>query len=280
MMRYLLDETRHGTMLFDADDMFIGQAFEHYGEYSWPEAELMLSMLTPDSVVVEAGCHIGSFTIPMAKKAKTLYAFEPQRLVFQNLCANIALNGLKNVHTWQAALGERLGATLCPIPNEDQHINSGGVQLKGVTEGEVVPVYCIDWLNLPRIDLIRADIEDMEYEMVLGARESIKRCKPVVYLESNKDHDPLLQQMFDLGYDCYWHFPAIFNDGNYKNNHENIFSFESDGRKNQFVTYNLLCLPRGLFHVSNEQECGKAKIGDKCGEICTRLWQEAWEKLQ
>ena len=40
-----------------------------------------------------------------------VYAFEPQRIVFQQFCANVFLNRLDNVHAYNIALGD----TVCKI---------------------------------------------------------------------------------------------------------------------------------------------------------------------
>ena len=91
-MGYEILTTYHGPMIFNSDDIYVGRAFRELGQYSGEEVSLLCSLLEPDSVVVEAGAHIGTMTVPMAKKCAVIFAFEPQRLVFQMLCANLALN--------------------------------------------------------------------------------------------------------------------------------------------------------------------------------------------
>lgn len=46
---------------------------------------------------VDVGAHVGSWTLVMATQFREVHAFEPRRLTFQQLCGNIALNGLENV---------------------------------------------------------------------------------------------------------------------------------------------------------------------------------------
>ena len=36
---------------------------------------------------------------------------------------------------------------------------------------------------IPRIDLIKLDVEGFEFEVLLGARQAIRRHSPIVYLE-------------------------------------------------------------------------------------------------
>ena len=60
-------------------------------------------------ISLDVGANIGCHTVPFAKlvgESGRVVAFEPQRLVFQNLCANLALNALTNVYVyhWQKAM--------------------------------------------------------------------------------------------------------------------------------------------------------------------------------
>ena len=97
---YALRETRYGRMLYHERDTYIGQSFARYGVYGEIELQLLRALVKPGDVVVEAGANIGADTVPLARRIGergAIFAFEPQRLVYQMLCANVALNGLSNV---------------------------------------------------------------------------------------------------------------------------------------------------------------------------------------
>ena len=153
-MRYELRATHHGQMLFDADDMYVGRSLIELGQYSGEEVSLLCSLIEPGDCVVEAGAHIGTITVPMSRKCAVLYAFEPQRLVFQMLCANLALNEIVNVRAFEQALGDADGQCLIPRRTGGGMQNTGGVSLKGVTEGDPVTCRSVDSLGLPRLDLL------------------------------------------------------------------------------------------------------------------------------
>ena len=230
-MRYELRTTAHGQMLFDADDTYVGRALRELGQYSGEEAMLMCLLIEPGWVVIEAGAHIGTMTVPMARKCAALYAFEPQRLMFQLLCANLALNGLANVRAFEQALGETEGQCLVPTrPLSGSH-NTGGCTLKGVKEGDAVRCRSVDSLGLPRLDLLKADVEEMELEVLRGARKTIAAFRPLLYLESNTDHEPLFDELKALGYDAYWHFPPLLVE-------------ERNSIPTMVVSTNLLCYPK------------------------------------
>src|ERR1700759_4114042 len=99
---YRIKRGRHGTMLHKANDRFAGEALHRYSEYCEAELQVLLQLVRPGDTVVEAGANIGGHSGPIAKPLHpnaALVALEPQRLTYQLLCANLALNGLWNVYS-------------------------------------------------------------------------------------------------------------------------------------------------------------------------------------
>jgi hypothetical protein len=91
---------RLGPMLYNRNDVFVGASLRKYGEHSWLEHELVSRVVRPGQLIVEAGANIGAHTVGLSRlvgASGALLAFEPQRVVFQTLCANLALNQCKNV---------------------------------------------------------------------------------------------------------------------------------------------------------------------------------------
>lgn len=241
-----LARCRHGLMLFNRFDRYIGASLRKYGE--WSEAELMLfqQLVPPGSVVVEGGANVGPHTLPLAKlvgPAGEVHAFEPQRLVFQTLCANLALNGCANVYAYHAALGAVTGEVLVPALPPDRPNNFGGLSLQGVGGGERVPLRKIDDLELRACRLIKLDIEGMELEALQGAAATIQRLRPLLYVENDRPDlsQSLVRLLHSWKYDSFWHAPPLFLPNNFAGDHENIFG--------QTVSVNMLCFP-GELHVS------------------------------
>ena len=87
-------------MLYNEHDIYIGRSLDLYGEFSEGECDVFRQLIQPGWTVLELGANIGSHTVFLAKRvgpSGRVIAFEPQRIVFQTLCANIALNNLLNV---------------------------------------------------------------------------------------------------------------------------------------------------------------------------------------
>lgn len=230
-----LKSCKHGLMLYLPHDQYIGQALDLCGEFSEGEVELFRGLVQPYWVVLDIGANHGAHTIALAKMAKTVYAFEPQRILFQILCANVALNGLNNVYTYQVAVGSTPGSIGVPILDYSQPANYGAVSLG--SRGEEVLVQTLDSLNLD-CDFIKIDVEGMEGDVLAGATSTISRCRPILYMENDRVDKScgLIRQVFNLGYRCYWHLPPYFNQSNYFGCKQNPWP--------NIISVNMLCIPK------------------------------------
>lgn len=159
---------RHGTMMYLRKDAYIGRSLDQYGEYSEGEAILFRELLRPGDVALDIGANIGVFTVAMAQfvgPQGAVYAFEPQRIVFQMLCGNVALNELGNVKTLPNAVGATAGRTKVPTLNYGGVNNFGGLAVGG-DAGEDVAVIRVDDLELPAVRLMKIDVEGMEMDVL------------------------------------------------------------------------------------------------------------------
>jgi FkbM family methyltransferase len=236
-----LSKCRHGWMLYHDADQYIGRGLKKYGEFSEGEVALFRQLLRPGDLVVEAGANFGAHTVAMAKmvgEKGCIIAFEPQRLVYQAMVANVALNSLSHVVTMQAGLGAYQGTIKVPVLNPAKEHNFGGFNISKHNAGEEVPVKTIDSLNLSRCRLIKVDVEGMECEVLEGARNTIARIRPVLYVENDRvEHSQrLIALIQSFGYKLWWHLPRMFNPDNFRGNKENLFG--------NIVSVNMLCLPQ------------------------------------
>src|SRR6266536_3305425 len=236
----VLTEARHGLVLYNRHDVYIGRSLELYGEWSAGETDLLCQVLQPGMVVVDAGANIGTHTLAFARAVApggVVYAFEPQRIVYQTLVANVALNSLTNVVCQQRALGAEPGRLLVPPIDYTATSNFGGVELGAWQTGEPVEVVRIDDLELAACHLIKVDVEGMERAVLEGASATIARCQPLLYVEADRaaHRDDLLRWLADRGYVMYWHQVPLYSPTNAKGNPTNVFE--------GIVSLNVLAVP-------------------------------------
>lgn len=152
-------------------------------------------------VAVDCGANIGAHTvawgIEMTHWGK-VFAFEAQERIYYALAGNVALNNCFNVRAIYAAVGnpqsnqEYLNI---PVVDYTKPASFGSLELRPSDKTEyigqnidynqtvAVPMWAVDALQLPRLDLMKIDVEGMEMEVLLGAQNSIAQYKPILQIE-------------------------------------------------------------------------------------------------
>ena len=182
-------QCRDGMMIYNINDIYIGRSLDLYGEWSKGDMDLFRQILRPGMTGVEIGANIGAHTVTLAQAVwpgGSVLAIEPQRIVFQTLCAQ---PGGKQYHQRRcAAVGGwlRAGTILVPMLDFAKENNFGGLGLGSFQIGEPVAVITLDSLNLARCDFVKIDVEGMEKAVLEGAVETLARCQPVLYVENDR----------------------------------------------------------------------------------------------
>ena len=224
-----LAKARHGYVLYNQNDVYIGRSIAKYGEYSQGEIDLLEQLVNPGDVLIEVGSNIGAHTIALAQKAGPagrVYCFEAQRVVFQTLCANISLNSLTNVEAFHAAVSDENGHVLMPDINYKMESNYGGVSAEQFGSGAEVPMVRLDdFVRPPSLKVLKADVEGMEKKVLSGAQGLVNRFRPFLYVENDRrEKSPgLISMMRDWGYRLYWHLPPLYSPSNFAQEQENLF---------------------------------------------------------
>lgn len=239
-----LTQCRHGPMLVPKGDRFVGRSLQEYGEYSQGEVDLFRQMVAPGAVVVEAGANLGALTIPFARHVGDLgvvIAFEPQRNINALLATNCVINSQEQVWCERIALGASEGWVRMPDPPLSGQGNFGGLALQP-DGGVLVAQRTLDSYGLSRLDFMKVDVEGAERDVLLGARQTILRHRPILYVENDREDlsAPLIGLIMDMGYRLWWHGVMLFNPDNFRANPRNIFG--------GYAAKNMLCLPMGSPH--------------------------------
>jgi FkbM family methyltransferase len=219
---------RSGVMLYNRNDTYIGASLREYGEFSAEETALFRIIVQPGRTVLDIGANIGVHTVDLSRlvgPSGVVHAFEPQRLTFQLLCANLALNSCANVFSHHTAVGAVAGAILVPSLDPAERHNYGGLSILNSGAGEAVPLLTIDSLSLHDCQFIKVDIEGMETEALRGGGATIQRFRPMLYVENDRQarSAELIALLQEFGYRLYWHLPPLYSANNFRANPENIF---------------------------------------------------------
>jgi FkbM family methyltransferase len=149
-----------------------------------------------DGIVVDIGANLGSYIVPLAKQHPHLQfeAFEPQRIVYYQLCANTFLNRLSNVYAHNVGLSNENHITNYVLPNYSEETNIGAfsidfdtrlkeyeVKSEGVAERMII--IPLDAMQYEKIRLIKIDVEGHELQVLLGAEHTLRENNypPIIF---------------------------------------------------------------------------------------------------
>jgi FkbM family methyltransferase len=236
-------QTRHGLMLYNPND-FLGKTLDEYGEWGFSELDLLKQLIKPGFLILDVGANIGTHTLSfagMTGETGLVYAFEPQRLLFEFLSANIIINNYLNVFPMMAGVSDTNGEIIVPVVNPNMNANAGGYNIEGHTSGDLVRLLTIDSLNLNRCNLIKVDVEGMERKVLLGARQTITRYRPFLFVENNvpENSAALIDLILEMKYKVWWFFTEYLN----RTDLNGVPFKPGEGFKPDF---NLICLPEEL----------------------------------
>ncbi|WP_101296398.1 FkbM family methyltransferase [Halegenticoccus soli] len=177
----------------------------------------LLAACDPGDVVVDAGANTGvySLAVAAAEPAATVIAFEPNPRVCDHLLTNVERNGFGDrVEVRNEGLGDESGTATFYRSNYGElgsfnEYNAGAWEAR-VEDAVPVAVRRLDELvasgAVPPPDHLKIDVEGFGYEVLSGARETLREDRPVVYFEPHRiaegvDRDDALAALFDeLGY--------------------------------------------------------------------------------
>ena len=128
-----------------------------------------------------------------------IYAFEPFPLNIGNINNHIKLNKIKNVEIVSMAVSDKIDRLFFKVGKN----NSEGMLSK---DGEIeVDTITLDTFvkngALPP-DLIKIDIEGAEYNALIGAKETLIKYKPVIFLATHGKnvHVQCINLLKSIGY--------------------------------------------------------------------------------
>jgi len=239
----IISEYKYGKIIYNSNDYYMGTCISEYGEYCDSEITIINQIIKKGDVILDIGANIGLMTIPFSKMVGQngrVISYEPQPEIYRILCGNIAINNLTNVDANNLAVGDNNNPLFIPKIDYTKSNNFGGISLQNSGETKINQIK-IDDLSLDKLNFMKIDVETMELNVLNGSYYSIKKHRPVIYVENDrKEKSPdLLEFLLSESYNCYWHISNLFELNNYKNNNINVFDIN-------YVCVNVLAIPSEL----------------------------------
>lgn len=126
-------------------------------------------------LAVDAGAHVGLWSMHLVKHFARVAAFEPHPLHYRLLGLNVPCSRLRQ---YQCALGDTRSRSRL---NWDPGV-TGATHLTPAGDGPEVPIVPLDEYDLTP-DLVKIDVEGYELPLLMGAERTLTRSSPVIVLE-------------------------------------------------------------------------------------------------
>lgn len=145
----------------------------------------------PDQIILDVGANFGYLSMVWASSIAqngTVHSFEPNAAVCNSFQKSIKANNLQAIiHLNQMAVGKGNGLVTIYSSPVSSNIKKRS-ENRGQTTVQMVSLDHYAVANdIKKCDLIKIDVDGIEYDILLGAQNLIKIFKPIFIVETNKD---------------------------------------------------------------------------------------------
>ena len=209
-------------IVFDKPDIISNSLRDGKG-YEFHLVDISKSLIgdVEDGCVLDIGANLGSYSIPLAKHFPNLqfFLFEPQRIIYYQLCGNIIINSLSNIIAVQLGISDEQKIIQTTVPNYLTETNTGAFSLddevrqnqyecSSVGGNEIMNIVTLDMMNIKDIRLIKIDVEGLELNVLKGAVNTLQANNyPPIIFETwtwkpwfQKRREELFEYVKSLGY--------------------------------------------------------------------------------
>ena len=137
-----------------------------------PQRKTALKYVKNWNTCIDVGSQFGFWTRPLLKKFKTVHCFEPNLLFRECFLKNIPLDNV-TLHPYGLSNSEHTA-----------HQSKDG-QVLSMGEGSV-QCRTLDSFKFDNVDFIKIDVDGFEHQVLIGAKQTIKKFNPVINIEMKK----------------------------------------------------------------------------------------------
>jgi len=218
--------TAYGPLAVSRNDTMIAPSIAQFGHWEQDEIELLRWFTTEcwgstaRIEILDIGAFNGVYAVALARfpfPEVEVHAFEAQRAIHALLEQTVALNGLDNVRIHHRAVSDTSGTVIrFPAVDYAQPANFGALEIEPARKAdfdgsrradqwEEVATIRIDELALQQVKLMKIDAEGMEHKVLAGAAQTIRRCRPLIFVEYEKtDFEAVKAFLRNAGYRAWY----------------------------------------------------------------------------
>lgn len=230
-------DTIYGVLRIPAENDTIADFLRRYGEWAALETRFIAGICGDGARVADIGAFLGTFGLGLARAKNLTHVLfvEPNSRIAPLLGSNVGSNCPAEHTVVHAAVAE---ASFVPSQQSSRSGNIGTYSLKsdGHEETNVIRSMTpsLDIVTLAELrrdfgpfDLIKIDVEGMEWDVLSSDWEWLASNKPDIWVECNEDLRSLdiAKRLLDAGFKLYYFAFNSFNKDNYRGAREGIFHY-------------------------------------------------------
>ena len=147
----------------------VGSLGGYKTNHAEPQFEEIKKYVKKKRVAIDIGCRWGSFTVQLHKLGfEYVHMIEMRELHYKGISYNVDMS--------------RACLYPCAAMDKTGSITRSGKTVVNTDSGDVKSL-AIDDLNLDDVDFIKIDVDGPDRLVLKGCFDTIKRCKPVIYIE-------------------------------------------------------------------------------------------------
>jgi len=187
-----------------ADGLRSGELFEKF------IVTFVRHFINPKRNIIDLGANIGTHSVIYSNYTSgNIYAFEPQKIVYDILVKNIELNNCVNIIPYNfgaSNVSKEFYMNAC-YENKDNH---GAFKIDDTLSEETgLKIECkiIDELNIQDVCYVKIDVEGHEYEALLGMKQLLIRDHPTIMIEIHEScptKNDTFSLLVELGYKTHY----------------------------------------------------------------------------
>jgi FkbM family methyltransferase len=173
----IVEAQAHGLPLLVMANEDVGRELYFGGVYESRDTAILAKNIRPQDICFDVGGNVGYYTLLFARQAVDgeVHAFEPIPLNYHLLRASLCRNGYGSAQVLQAAVGKTEGSAKFSVARDSAFSSLRDTGRNIEVEVIQTPVITLDGYirqrSLPRVDILKVDVEGAEEMVLSGATE-------------------------------------------------------------------------------------------------------------
>jgi len=203
MVRVVAGALKGKKVIVGLDDDYL------LGTYETDTVDEAKLRIRPTDVVFDLGANAGYLTMVFAACGSHVYAFEPMKRNIERWSRHISVNCVRNASLLPFAVCDSDRTVF--FAEGHSVFSNRYAQTPKNGDGKRVEGRSIDSLvadgTVPPPQVIKIDVEGAEFDVICGARATISKYRPLIFLATHDCHKPgirdaCLAQLEEIGYSC------------------------------------------------------------------------------